>query len=437
MASISLPRRRAIFIAAILAIPALIAAPAASLADASGTSAPAGQSASLAGQASTSLASLQGEINANYAQINALNQQISAYQAQLQQIGANKQTLQQAVNALDLRRKEVEAQVQATEHQINVTQLQIQQSGTDIVNAKSQIVADQAALGESLRALQTADDQSLVMQIFSSDNISQAWDDTNALFQLQNNFEQDIQTLRAQESQLADLQTASKQKQVTLSSQQQSLSSQQQSLVATESEKTALLTETKAQESVYEQLLAEAEAELNGFTTFAQNAGGSKLLVNQTSCDSWGCYYNQRDAAWGNDPLDGTRYNLASDGCLITAMAMVMTHYGYRDITPVTINTNPDNFATYYPALLMTTISAGGVTATRVSAYIDSTLATGNPVIVGVRAYGGTHFVVLVSGRRGNYVMKDPYVQNGNDVNFASHYSFRSIFAVSKVVIKG
>ena len=247
----------------------------------------------------------------------------------------------------------------------------------------------------------------------------------------------DIQTLRAQESQLADLQTASKQKQATLASQQQSLASQQQSLVATESAKTALLTETKAQESVYEQLLAEAEAELNGFTTFAQNAGGSKLLVNQTSCDSWGCYYNQRDAAWGNDPLDGTRYNLASDGCLVTAMAMVMTHYGYRNVTPVTINTNPDNFAPYYPALLMTTISAGGVTATRVSAYIDATLAAGNPVIVGVRAYGGTHFVVLVSGRRGNYVMKDPYVQNGNDISFAAHYSFRSIFAVSKVVIRG
>ncbi len=384
----------------------------------------------------TAVSSLQGEINANYAQITALNQQIATYQAELQKIGADKNTLQRAVNSLDLRRQEIEAQIASTQHQIDVTQLQIQQSGTDIVSAKSEIIADKAAIVASLTDLQTAGEPSLLMQVFSSDNISQAWNEANTMFQLQDNFEQNIQALRDQETQLADLQTASKQKQSTLAVQQQSLASQQQSLVATEQSKAQLLTETKAQEANYEQLLADAEAELNGFTTFAQNAGGSKLLVNQTVCDNWGCYYNQRDAAWGNDPLDGTKYDLASDGCLVAAMAMVMTHYGYRDVTPVTINTNPDNFASYYPALLLTTINVDGVAATRVSAYIDATLAAGNPVIVGVRAYGGTHFVVLVSGRGGSYVMKDPYIQNGNNISFAAHYSFRSIFAVSKVVIR-
>ena len=199
--------------------------------------------------------------------------------------------------------------------------------------------------------------------------------------------------------------------------------------------KSELLTATKAEESNYEKLLAAAEAELNSFSAFAQNAGGSKLLVNQTVCDSWGCYYNQRDALWGNNPLDGTRYKLASDGCLVTAVAMVMTHYGYRDVTPATINSNPDNFASYYPAYLLTSINVDGVTATRKVAAIDATLATGNPVIVGLYAYGGTHFVVLVSGKRGNYVMRDPYVANGKDISFSAHYSLRRIFAVTKVVI--
>ena len=44
-------------------------------------------------------------------------------------------------------------------------------------------------------------------------------------------------------------------------------------------------------------------------------------------------------------------------------MAMVMTHYGYRDVTPVTINSNPENFAAYYPAYLLTTINVDGVSA--------------------------------------------------------------------------
>ena len=104
-------------------------------------------------------------------------------------------------------------------------------------------------------------------------------------------------------------------------------------------------------------------------------------------------------------------------------------------MTPVTINENPANFAAYYPADLLSTINVAGVTATRKTTTIDATLATGNPVIVGLDAYGGTHFVVLVSGSRGNYIMRDPYITNGDDISFSAHYSLRSIFAVSKVVI--
>ncbi len=395
-----------------------------------------------AGNATTTATStinlLQNQINLSDQQINALNQQIATYQAQLKQIGADKRTLQQAINALNLRRNEVEAQVNATQYQIKVTELQIQQSGVQIADAEQEITTDQAALEEGLRILQTAGDQSLLVRILSSHTITEAWNNTNAVLELQNKVQGNIQALQQQEQDLADLMTTSQQKQATLASQQQSLASQQQSLAVTVQSKAQLLQETNAQQSNYEQLLAAAEAEIHGFSTFSANAGGSKLVPNQTVCDSWGCYYNQRDALWGNDPLNGTRYDLASDGCLITALAMVMTHYGYHDVTPITINVNPDNFASYYPASLLTTVHVNGVTVSRVRilrSSIDGVLATGNPVIVGLRAYGGTHFVVLVSGKRGNYIMKDPYVPYGNDISFTSKYSMRDIFSVAKVIV--
>ena len=148
--------------------------------------------------------------------------------------------------------------------------------------------------------------------------------------------------------------------------------------------KDQLLAETNAKESTYEQLLANAEAQIKGFTTFAQEAGGAALVGNQTICDSWGCYYNQRDSAWGSASLDGTQYTLADAGCLVASMAMIMTHYGYRTVTPVTINSNSDNFAAYYPASLLATIVVDGVTVSRKAAAIDATLATGNPVVVGL-----------------------------------------------------
>ncbi|MCL4392365.1 hypothetical protein M1413_03470 [Patescibacteria group bacterium] len=399
---------------------------------------PAARAATNTTPATSTLDSLQNQINLSDQQINALNQQIATYQTQLKQIGADKRTLQQAINALNLRRSEVEAQVNATQYQIKVTELQIQQSGVQIASAEQEIATDQAALEESLRLLQTTGDQSLLIRILSSGTITEAWNNTNAVLQLQNNIQNNIQTLQQQEQDLANLRTTSQQKQATLASQQQSLASQQQSLMVTVQSKAQLLQETNAQQSNYEQLLAAAEAEIHGFSTFSENAGGSKLIQSQTACDSWGCYYNQRDALWGNDPLNGTRYDLASDGCLITALAMVMTHYGYRDVTPVTINVNPDNFASYYPASLLTTVHVNGMTVSRVRilrSSIDGVLATGNPVIVGLRAYGGTHFVVLVSGKRGNYLMRDPYVPYGDDISFGSKYSMRDIFSVAKVVI--
>jgi peptidoglycan hydrolase CwlO-like protein len=382
-----------------------------------------------------SSSSLQAELDANNQQMAVLNQQIAQYQAELQQVGANKKTLQAAINSLDLQKSKVQTQISLTQTQIKNTQLQIQQLGGQITSAQQTIATDQTALGAYMRTLQKADAKPLIVQMLSSGGLVQTWDDLNQTLQIQNGIQNEIQALGQQKNELATTQTASEQKQSTLTAQQQSLTAQQQSLVSTEQSKAQLLTETNSQEATYQKLLAAAEAELNSFSAFAANAGGSKLLGNQTICDAWGCYYNQRDSAWGSDALDGTQYTMASDGCLVTSMAMVLTHYGYKSVTPVAINSNPNNFAAYYPAYLLTTINVDGITATRKTAAIDTTLATGNPVIVGIDAYGGTHFVVLVSGSKGNYIMKDSYITDGNDISFTDHYTLRSIFAIAKVVI--
>lgn len=120
----------------------------------------------------------------------------------------------------------------------------------------------------------------------------------------------------------------------------------------------------------------------------------------------------------------------------MTAMAMVYTHYGHRSVTPISINSNPSNFASYEPAWLNKTIVADGTTASRVSSSIDSELSGGRPVIVGISYDGGPypdHFVVLISGSGGNYQMNDPYTANGHDIPFTSHYSVASIREIDRV----
>ncbi len=379
--------------------------------------------------------SLQGQIDSDNAQIAALNQQIAQYQAAIKAAGANKKTLQAALNSLDLKRSEVQAQVAQTQSQINATQLQIQQLTSQITDTKQLIAQYEQALGTYIQNVQQSDQQSPVVELLSATSLSDFWQNHDENVQVQSAIQEKTQELNAAETTLTNTQTAVQQQQNALTAQNKSLTSQQQSLAASVAQKNQLLVETNNKESNYEKLLAQAQAQLNSFTNFTKNAGGDSLLKNQTVCDSWGCYYNQRDVAWGGQPLDGTNYSMASAGCLVTAMAMVLTHYGYSDVTPETINANPDNFASYYPAYLLTTISADGVSATRKSTSIDATLATGTPVIIGMNVYGGTHFVVLVSGSNGNYIMRDPYVANGKDIKFSSHYTMREIYSIAKVTI--
>jgi peptidoglycan hydrolase CwlO-like protein len=369
-------------------------------------------------------------------QIAALNAQIAQYQAEIKQAGTDKKTLQAAINTLDLQRNEVQAQVSLTQSQISSTQLQIQQLGTQIQTAQQAIAANQSQLAQEIQELNESDSQPLLFQLVASGSLSDFWKNVDNTVQVQNAVQTATEALETEKASLATSQTAVQQKNDSLSSQNKTLTSQQQALSQTVQSKSQLLAQTNGKESTYEKLLAAAQAQLQSFSNFTKHAaGGDKLLANQTACDSWGCYYNQRDTSWGDDALDGTNYSMASDGCLVTAMAMVMTHYGYKDVTPATINSNPANFAAYYPAYLLNTITVDGSSATRTKATIDATLATGNPVVIGMNVYGGTHFVVLVSGSGGSYTMRDPYTANGKDISFSSLYNLGEIYSISKVVV--
>ncbi|KKQ39665.1 MAG: Family 2 glycosyl transferase [Candidatus Magasanikbacteria bacterium GW2011_GWA2_37_8] len=342
---------------------------------------------------------LQAQIDAANQQISILNQQIANYQTKLNETGAEKKTLQSAVSSLDLQRKKVETQVTATQNQIKATELQIKQLGSQINNAKDMILAYKDDLARSLREINQSEGEPIVAQLLAIGGFANFWQNVGDNLQLQNVFQKNLRNLQTEKKNLTNRQNATEQKKEALAIQNKALAVQRQSLASTVKAKKQLLAETKNNEANYQKLLANAKAQLKSFSDFTKNAGGAKLLGNQTICDSWGCYYNQRDSSWGAQSLNGTEYTLASDGCLVTAVAMVITHYGYQNITPASINANPDNFASYYPAFLMKT-------------------------------------VVLVSGQKGNYIMRDPYLPNGKDINFSDHYSVKGIYSIETVVIR-
>lgn len=195
-----------------------------------------------------------------------------------------------------------------------------------------------------------------------------------------------------------------------------------------------LLAQVQVNEAAAETEYSQAVAELAGFSRFVTSQGGASILSNQTSCDGWGCYYNQRDSQWGNILINGQDgYSMAGYGCLITSIAMVASHMGHKEILPGDIATSSESNFAIGTAMLRYSITVKGVNISRNgTSSLDSSLSNG-PVIVGIYAYGGTHFVVLKSGSNGSYVMDDPYIESGHDISFTDHYSLGSIFEMDTV----
>lgn len=214
---------------------------------------------------------------------------------------------------------------------------------------------------------------------------------------------------------------------------QNELETQKNQLSSQKAAKAKLLAETKSNEKRYQTLLAEAKAQLSALRRFVTSQGGASILSNQTKCDSWGCYYNQRDSSWGNIGMGGSSYSMAEYGCLVTSVSMIASHYG-KNIKPNDIAVNPTAFVpgTGY---LYHTFSANGVNVTLSLAsksILDSELSAGRPVIAGLYS-GPDHFIVILRKDGDKYIMNDPFLENGSEKVLTDKYSVSDITSLRLV----
>jgi len=214
---------------------------------------------------------------------------------------------------------------------------------------------------------------------------------------------------------------------------QMQLESQQKLLNTQKLAKKTLLDQTKNDEKKYQSLLSEARAQLAALNRFVSTQGGASILSNQTKCDSWGCYYNQRDSQWGNIGLGGSSYSVANYGCLVSSVSMVASHYG-KNVEPIDIATNPSAFVPN-TGYLYHSFSSNGIIFTISKAsksIIDNELSAGRPVIAGL--YGGPdHFIVILRKEGDNYIMHDPFLENGSSRPLTDKYNVSDITSLRLV----
>jgi peptidoglycan hydrolase CwlO-like protein len=197
-----------------------------------------------------------------------------------------------------------------------------------------------------------------------------------------------------------------------------------------------LLTQTQGNEANYQSLLSQAQAQLAALSNYASlRAGvGGQIIPHQDLSDSWGKYYNQRDANWGNNLIGLSSYQIWEVGCLITSYAMVSSHFG-SNITPADVAGNSGNFFSNTAEFNAPGPAAGGHSASYVTNPslddLKNDINGGAVVIAGLSANGGPypehysdHWVVLRSvNSDGSFQINDPWYGGAMNVNFNDHYS--------------
>lgn len=215
--------------------------------------------------AAQSVDDLRKQIDNNSAEIEKLNKEIAQFEAQLKTTTTQKNTLQNKINQLDLQRKKLQSSITLTQKQISTTQAQIQTLAQDIQYKEATIDESRAALAESMRRLVETESQPLVMTLLSAESLALAWEDADALQQLQGAVAHNVQKLAAEQKRLNESKTAAEQKNELLVNQRKTLSEQHGSLNATRQSQAELLAQTKKQESTYQTILAQKKAQQAAF----------------------------------------------------------------------------------------------------------------------------------------------------------------------------
>ena len=165
----------------------------------------------------------------------------------------------------------------------------------------------------------------------------------------------------------------------------------------------------------------------------AGSGGGSTertILDAQPLSNDWGSYFNQRDGRWASADVGAATYPVWQIGCLLSDLAMVYSHFGFRSMTPGAIAAHTEWFNSS-GAIFNSALRVPGHTTNIVdnpdATWIRAQVAAGHPVVVGMNLPSGTTHFVILTGLNGasDYWVNDPWEQNAMHVTFSGDWFTR------------
>ncbi len=214
---------------------------------------------------SASVTELREQISKKSTEIEQIEAEIQKFEKELQKVGAEKETLENAIAELNLTRKKLLTDIRLTENKIESTSYTIEKLTIETNDAEKQIVEGNKALAESLRKIHQKDEQSLVETMLAQGTLSDFWDEVGTLNQFQNKVRDNVASLLILKDELLERRGVLSEEERELTQLRNQLTGQRQVIEANKRQKDVLLDETESKEEEYQELLAEKRRQREQF----------------------------------------------------------------------------------------------------------------------------------------------------------------------------
>lgn len=195
---------------------------------------------------------LQAQINERNERLKEIEKEIAGFEAALKEVGAEKDTLQRAIDQLNLERQKVLADIKYTQNKIDSTDLTINRLALDIGETEEDIAVNEGAIAEILRAVNVSDDDTLVELLLRHNNLAEFWDEVETMTTVRDRMQNKVRELSALKNTLESQKSNETEKRGELVSLKNQYSGQQAILDGNRKEKSELLTATKNEEAQYQ-----------------------------------------------------------------------------------------------------------------------------------------------------------------------------------------
>ncbi|MDD4026857.1 MAG: papain-like cysteine protease family protein [Candidatus Shapirobacteria bacterium] len=360
-----------------------------------------------------------------------LAKQIDEYIQKLGELATSKNTLANQVKIINSQVELTLLKITQTENSIKNLENEINNLTVEISNLDIQL--DQLS---SLYVIQIIENYKLQKKIppftfLISSRLNNFLEQYKYLSNVQKSSQNTLINMETVRTNYNNQKTTKIKKQQELETLQKTLASQKINLNNQKIAKNKLLESTKNDEKKYQQLLTEAQNQLNALRNFSSSAGGSSCLASSPGSGSDGNFYSQRDPRWCNQYIGNSKDTIGEVGCFISSLSIAYKKLGFT-ITPSIYAADSNNFWVN-TAYMVALTPPSGYTYKQVPyniSVIDNELKNGRYVITQMKMNNsaGMHFIVIISGSNGNYMIHDPWF--GADLKFSDRYSPSSVLSL-------